>query len=82
MQQSVCVDAMRMSHANIYIRTGPDMYCCVCSHQKSKHQQRQVAEELFNANVRVQKQSALPVSSAAVAKAGRGRGRARGKAMA
>ena len=56
------------------------MYCCVCSHQKSKHQQRQVAEELFNANVRVQKQSALPVSSATATKAGRGRGR--GKVMA
>lgn len=58
------------------------MYCCFCSHQKSKHQQRQVAEELFNANVRVQKQSALPVSSAVVTKAGRGRGRGRAKAMA
>lgn len=50
------------------------------NHQKSKHQQRQVAEELFNANVRVQKQSALPAGSAAVTKAGRGRGR--GKSLA
>jgi len=61
---------------------GPDVCCCVCSHQKSKHQQRQVAEELFNAKVRVQKQPALPVSSAAVTKAGRGRGRGRGKDVA
>lgn len=59
---------------------GPHVYLCVCSHQKSKHQQRQVAEELFNANVRVQKQSALPAGSAAVTKAGRGRGR--GKSLA
>lgn len=55
-------------------RTRSSKTCLCCRQQKSKQQQQRVAEELFNANVRVQKQPA-------VSKPARGRGRGRGRAV-